>query len=171
MRTFLALFFAVAIWGQEPFEDLFNRGYDHFRNQRFSDAEPLLRRAAQAKPKDFNTLYLLGVTCQKLGQPNAALLAWRDALVVQPANVRLMQVMSVEYSKGRYFAEGAEMARRALETKQDDPNIYFLAIKAYQDAGDDAAAANIAELAAKRFPDSARANFEHAYHLQKQGKI
>lgn len=171
MRTLLALFFVVAAWGQDSFEDLFNRGYDHFRNQRYAEAEPLLRRAAQANLKDFNTLYLLGVTCQKLGQAEAALLAWRHALAVQPANVRLMQVMSVEYSKSRYFAEGAEMARRALESKQDDPNIYFLAIKAYQDAGDDPAAAKIAELAARRFPDSARANFEHAYHLQKQGKI
>ena len=87
-RTLLALFSVVAAWGQDSFEDLFNRGYDHFRNQQYAEAEPLLRRAAQAKQKDFNTLYLLGVTCQKLGQADAALLAWRDALAVQPANVR-----------------------------------------------------------------------------------
>ena len=63
------------------------------------------------------------------------------------------------------------MALKAMEVKSDDPNIYFLAIKAYQDAGNDAAAADIARRAAERFPDSARANFEYAYHLQKQGKI
>lgn len=171
MRALPVLLFVAAAWGQESFEDLFNRGYDHFRDQRFSDAEPLLRRAADLNRRDFNTLYLLGVVRQKLGQPDAALLTWRDALAVQPANVRLMQVMSVEYSKGRYFAEAAEIARRALENRRDDPNIYFLAIKAYQDAGDDTEASKIAELAVQRFPDSARANFELAYHLQKQGKI
>ena len=82
-----------------------------------------------------------------------------------------MQVMSVEYSKGRYFGEAAALAQRALELKTNDPNLYFLAIKAFQDAGDYAAAGNIAQRAEQTFPDSARANFEYAFHLQKDGKI
>jgi len=52
-----------------------------------------------------------------------------------------------------------------------DPNLYFLAIKAYQDAGDYAAAGEIAKRAAEKFPASARANFEYAFHLQKNGAI
>ncbi|MDQ6707984.1 MAG: tetratricopeptide repeat protein [Acidobacteriota bacterium] len=153
------------------FPALFNLGYFYFKQQRFSDAEPLLRRAAQASPTDFNAHYLLGATLAQLGQSDDALRAWREALRIQPDNLRLLQVMCVEYSKGRYFAEAASLATRALNTKTDDPGIYFLAIKAYQDAGDDNAAFDVARRAVQKFPESARANSEYAFHLQKQGKI
>ncbi len=83
----------------------------------------------------------------------------------------LLQVMSVKYSKGRYFRDAADLARRALNAKPDDANLHFLEIKAYQDAGDSAAAFEIARRAVERFPQSARANFEYGFHLQKQGNI
>lgn len=153
------------------FPALFNLGYFYFKQQKFAEAEPLLRRASRASSKDFNAWYVLGATLSKLARPEEALRAWREALSIQPANLRLMQVMSVEYYKGRYFGEAADLAKRALDLKSDDPNSYFLAVKAFQDAGDDEAAAAVASAAAAKFPDSARANFEYAYHLQKQGKI
>jgi len=152
------------------FPALFNLGYFYYTQQKFAEAEPLLRRASQASRTDFNSRYLLGVALVNLGKSENALRAWQEALEIQPRNLRLMQVMSVEYSKGRYFGEAAALAKQALEIKGDDPNIYFLAIKAYQDAGDDYAAADIAHRAVERFPNSARANFEYAYHLQKRGK-
>jgi len=80
-------------------------------------------------------------------------------------------VMSVEYSRGRYFAEAAELAKKALDLDSGNSNLYFLAIKAYQDAGDYAKAGQIAKQAFEKFPTSARANFEYAFHLQKDGKI
>ncbi len=153
------------------FPALFNLGYFYFKQERFADAEPFLRRAGQASRTDFNTRYLLGVSLSKLGRPEDALRAWREALDIQPKNLRLMQVMSVEYYKGRYFAEAADLARRALDVESGNENTYFLAIKAYQSAGDDQSAADIALRAVQKFPDSARANFEYAYHLQKVGKI
>jgi tetratricopeptide (TPR) repeat protein len=136
-----------------------------------SDAEPLLRRAAEVAGGNFNAYYLLGVACRSLGRSEDALRAWRSALRIQPNNLRLMQVMAVEYSKGRYFGEAAELARKALDRKDDDPNLYFLAIKACQDAGEDSAAKGIAKRAVEKFPDSARANFEYAFHLQKDGEL
>jgi tetratricopeptide (TPR) repeat protein len=153
------------------FPALFNLGYFYFKQQRFAEAEPLLRRATEASHDDFNAWYLRGAALSKLARSEDALRSWREALRIQPRNLRLMQVMSVEYYRGRYFGEAAALARQALELKTDDPNAYFLAIKAYQDAGDDTAAAEIAVQAVERFPSSARANFEYAYHLQKQGKI
>src|SRR5258708_3924479 len=153
------------------FPALFNLGFFYFQRQKFAEAEPLLKHAAQVSRTDFNAWYLLGATLSKLGRSEDALRAWREALKIQPEKLQLMQVMSVEFYKGRYFGEAADLARRALEIKPGDANGYFLAIKAYQDAGDDTAAAEIALRAVKRFPDSARANFEYAYHLQNQGKI
>jgi tetratricopeptide (TPR) repeat protein len=153
------------------FPALFNLGYFYFKQQKFTEAEPFLRRASEVSREDFNAWYLRGATLSKLARPEDALRSWREALRIQPKNLRLMQVMSVEYYRGRYFGEAAELAGRALELKSDDANAYFLAIKAYQDAGDDTAAAEIASRAVERFPASARANFESAYHLQKQGKI
>jgi len=90
-------------------------------------------------------------------------------LAFEPRNVKLMQVLSVEYSRGRYFHEAAAIARQALRLAPSEQNLYFLALKAYQDAGDQAAAALLATEAATRFPASARAQFEHGYYLQKAG--
>jgi len=153
------------------FPALFNLGLMYSRQKRFAEAEPLLNRAAHASPGDFNAWYIWGSALSQLGRTDDALRAWREALKLQPRNQRLMQVMSVEYSKGRYLGEAATLAGRVLELNGSDLNAMLLAIKAYQVAGDDAAAAAVARRAVERFPDSARANFEHAYHLQKDGKI
>src|SRR4051794_35703042 len=151
---------AEKLWNQalrlspNYFPALFNLGYLYVEQGKASDAEPLLRRAAEIEGDNFNAYYLLGVGCRNLGRSEDALRAWRSALRLQPNNLRLMQVMSVEYSKGRYFGEAAELARRALDQKEDDPNLYFLTIKAYQDAGNDVAARGIARRAVQKFPDS-----------------
>jgi tetratricopeptide (TPR) repeat protein len=153
------------------FPALFNLGYMHFSAKQFEKALPFLDRAAQNSPNDFNSHYLRGATLQQLGRRDEALRAWRKALAIQPKNQRLLQVMAVEYGAGRYFQEAADLARRALELKADDPNLYFIAIKAYQDAGSHSDAMQIAEQAVSRFPNSARANFEYAFHLQKSGQF
>src|SRR5206468_7007004 len=142
-----------------------------FSDRRYSEAEPLLARAASAMPKDFNSWYVLGLARQRLEKREAALRAWRSALQIQPKNVKLMQVMVVEFSQGRYYLEAAGLASRALELKSDDANLYFLAIKAYQDARDYGKALEVARRALERFPQSARANFEVAFHLQKLGQV
>ena len=161
---------AIAL-SPEYYPALFNLGLFYSRQERFGEAELFLKRAAQASPGEFNAWYMWGAALSKAGRTDDALRAWREALKLQPRNLRLMQIMSVEYNKGRYFGEAAELARRALEINGSDLDGMLLAIKAYQDAGDDATASKTAKLAADRFPDSARANFEYAYHLQKEGKI
>ena len=111
---------AEALWNQalhlspDYFPALFNLGYAYSREGKLAEAEPLLRRAAEASPDDFNSHYLLGVMRKKLERRDDALRAWREALRIQPNNLRLMQVMSVEYSSGRYFAEAAALAKRSI---------------------------------------------------------
>ena len=168
---------AEVLWRQaidrspDFFPALFNLGYMFYSNGKLDQAAIWLARAARVAPQDFNTRYLLGATLAKLEKREEALKEWRAGLKLQPGNLRLMQVMVAEYEKGRYFRDAAALARRALELKADDPNLYFFAIKACQDAGDYAAALQIAERAARKFPSSARANFEYGFHLQKVGKI
>ena len=79
--------------------------------------------------------------------------------------------MAVEYTKGRYFQDAAETARRAVDLTPDDPNAYYLAIKSHQDAGRYPEALEIAARAVSRFPESARAHFEYGFHLQKVGRV
>ncbi|MEX2264920.1 MAG: tetratricopeptide repeat protein [Bryobacteraceae bacterium] len=150
---------------------LFNLGYMHFSQQEFAKAEPLLARAAQANPEDFNTRFVLGATLLKLNRRIDALRQWRAALARNPGNVKLMQILCIEYSKGRYFREAAEIAAQALRLRPEDANLYFLGIKAYQDSGDDEAAFDLAAKAAAKFPDSGRANFEYAFQLQKLQRV
>lgn len=161
---------AIAITPQH-FPAVFNLGLLYSRQQRFADAEALLGRAARMAPDNFNAWYMWGAALSQLGRCEDALHAWREALRLQPRNLRLMQVMSIEYQKGRYFGEAAKLAGQVVQIKGDDLDAMLLAIKAYQSAGDDEAAGAIARRAVELFPGSARANFEHAYHLQKQGQI
>jgi tetratricopeptide (TPR) repeat protein len=168
---------AEALWRQaiagapDFFPALFNLGYMYYSTGRFDQAATWLAKAGRVSPRDFNTRYLLGATLVKLEKREEALKEWRAALGLQPGNLRLIQVMVAEYERGRYFQDAAALSRRALELTTDDPNLYFFAIKAHQDAGDYAAALEIAERAVRKFPASARANFEYGFHLQKAGRI
>jgi tetratricopeptide (TPR) repeat protein len=168
---------AEQLWKQaleltpQNFPALFDLGYLYFKRQKFQLAAPVLRLAVQVRPNDFNALYLLGASRSRMGDVDDALRSWQDALRIQPGNVRLMQIMAVEYSKGRYFGEASKLTQHVLTLKPDDPNNYFLAIKTAQDAGNLETAAAIAERASIKFPDSARANLEYAFHLQLKGQI
>lgn len=152
------------------FPALYNLAYYYYQQQQFAAAEPLLQRATQVKPDDFKARYLLGAAFSKSGDVTAALRSWREALRLNPGNLRLMQIMAVEYSKGRYFGEASALAQLLLKQQNGDPNIYFLAIKSAQDAGDYEKAAEVAHRAVIAFPSSARANFEYGFHLNLQGK-
>lgn len=152
------------------FPTLFNTAYQHVTAGRFAEAAPLLEQAARLNPRDFNTRFLLGQSYLKLNRPDDALRQWRVALEIQPANIRLMQVMIVEYENGLYYAEAEALARKALDLDPADLNLYLLAIHACQNARDLPTGFEIARRAAARFPGSARANFEYGFHLQRAGQ-
>jgi tetratricopeptide (TPR) repeat protein len=164
------LWLALLLFGAD-YADLFNRGLAAYQAKRDAEAEPLLAEAARLRPGEFQAQFLLGAARSRLGRSDDALVAWRKAEALQPKNARLLQVMAVEYSRGRYFQDAARTAAVALRLNPDDSNLYFIAIKSYQDAGDTAAAAAVARDAVARFPQSGRAHFEHGFHLQKQGLI
>jgi tetratricopeptide (TPR) repeat protein len=163
---------AAALWQQalntapDHWPSLFNLAYMYFSLSDFTHAEPLLAHAAKLRPGDFNVHYLLGSTLVRLGKREQGLREWRTALQLQPGNVRLMQIMAVEYGNGAYFKEACDIARRAL----GDLNAYLVAIKACEDARDPAAL-ELARDAAAKFPDSARTNFEYGFQLQRHGRI
>lgn len=167
---------AVGLWRraveQAPghFPSLFNLGFTAVRAGQDQEAAGWLRRAAVANPKDFNSAYLLGTVLARQNDTEGALRAWRGALALQPGNLKLMQVMSVEYSKGRYFAEAARVAEAALQLAPEEMALYFVAMKARQDAGQMEEAFALAKRTLGRWPGSARANFEVGFHLHKLGR-
>ncbi|MGH9631954.1 MAG: tetratricopeptide repeat protein, partial [Bryobacteraceae bacterium] len=152
------------------FSAAFNLGFMFHSQGEYAKAEPYLARAARAAPEDFNAKYLLGATLLQLGRSEDALRQWRAALALRPDHFKLMQMMAIEYGKGRYFAEAAAIAERALGLKDDDPDVYLIAIRAYQDAADHPAALKVAERMARKFPDLPRANFEYGYELHRSGR-
>ena len=168
---------AADLWQQalktapDYFPALFNLGYMHFSAGRLESAKPFLARAAAASPSDFNAHYLLGAANQKLGLGDEALRAWNQALEVRPDHVQLMQVMAVEYGKGRYHREAADIAMRALRLRPDIEDLHYMAIHACREAGDLDAGLKVAANASTRYPRSARASFEYAWHLQKDGRF
>ena len=143
----------------------------HFSAGQFEQAAPLLERATTANPNDFNAHYLRGVVAQKLERGDEALRAWRNALSLRPDHFQLMQIMAVEYGKGRYHREAADIAMRALRLQPEVEDLHYMAIHACREAGDLSGGLGLATQTAKRFPASARANFELAWHLQKDGRF
>jgi tetratricopeptide (TPR) repeat protein len=151
------------------FPSLFNYGFMLYSTQRFREAEPLLSRAAKARPADFNTRFVLGSTLLKVDRREDALVQWRAALALQPANIRLMQIMSVEYTAGRYFNEACDIGQKAARLKGDTAEPWLIAIKACQDA-QNPVALTLSQEAAAKFPQLARAVFEYAFQLQRAGR-
>ena len=165
---------AAGLWQQALAQDpkhypsLFNYGMFLHRGGQLQEAAGLLDRAAIVQP-GYQVHLIRGMNYQQLDRREDAIRAWKAALVFQPRNLKLMQVLSVEYSRGRYFQAASAIAREALKIAPREENLYLLAIKADQDAGDLTAAATLAAEAAQRFPQSARAQFEHGFYLQKRG--
>lgn len=151
------------------FPALFNLGYFYYSQERYTEAVPVLERAAENNRHDFNSRYLLGASLSRLNRTDAALRAWRAAQQLKPEQVKLLSLMVVEYGKGRYFNEAADTARQALKLSPSDEKIYYLAIKALDDAGNSSEAQEVAKSAVDRFPQSSRANFESGFHLSKSG--
>jgi tetratricopeptide (TPR) repeat protein len=166
---------AAALWTEAlksspaHFPSLFNFAFMRYSQKRFADAEPLLARAANSRPNDFNAHYLLGSARLSLGRREDALRAWRTALALQPASAKLMQIMAVEYSAGYYYREGCEVARRAVAIQPDNLNAFLIAIKVCDD-GRDSHTLDIARDAVERFPETARTNFEYGFQLRRAGR-
>src|SRR5690606_35159968 len=144
---------ALAIDGGH-FPALFNLGWMHFQQSDFAAAEGYLEKAAATESADFNTHYALGLARSKLGRREDALRAWRRALELQPRQVKLMQVMSVEYGAGRYHQEAAAVAERAIGVNPADESLYLMAITAHRQAGELSKGGEVARRAAEQFPDS-----------------
>ena len=152
------------------FPALFNLGLMNVQQGKFASGEAYLEKAAAADHTDFNSRYLLGLARSKQDKREPALRAWREALELRPNQVKLMQVMSVEYGIGRYHQEAAALAERAMRLNPTNPALYFLAITAYREAAELDKGREVARQAATRFPDSARAQFEYGWHLLKAGE-
>lgn len=167
---------AVKLWRQalalspDHFAALFNLGFHLQSEGRFPEAEAPLTRAVKIRPDDFNARYILGVTLSQLGRREDALRQWSAAADIRPAHVKLMQIMAIEYGKGRYFREAARIAERALAIDQRNENLWLIAIKSHQDAADRVAALRLAEKMLTIFPNSARAMFEYGYELHRAGR-
>jgi tetratricopeptide (TPR) repeat protein len=153
------------------FPAAFNLGYMYYSTGQPAKAEPHLARAVQIAPKDFNARYLLGGALSQSNKTDEALRQWRAALAGQPKHAKLLQLMAVEYGKGRYFREAAAVAERAIAVAPEEPTNWLLAINAFQEAGVPATALRLAREMVSRFPDSARANFEYGYELHRSGQI
>lgn len=151
------------------FPALFNLGLRRYAEKDYETAARLLAQAVALEPRDFNTRFLAGAALSALGRTEEALRHWRAAQKLNPYHLRLLQLMIVEYGKGRYFQEAAGIARTLLEQNPAEPDPWFIAIKAFQDAGEYQLAADAARRAVERFPNSARAHFEYGFHLQKTG--
>jgi tetratricopeptide (TPR) repeat protein len=149
---------------------LFNLGFMHYSRGKFEAAIPYLSKAGEAQPGEFNAHYVLGAALVRVERNEEALHAWRKAVALRPDHVRLMTLMAVEYGKGRYFSESRKIALQALELQDSDPNLWFVALKAYQDDGDHVGALQLTTRLIEKFPNLARANFEHGFELYRAAR-
>ena len=153
----------------DAFEANFNLGLLHYRRKQMELAEPLLARAAAANPKHFDSAYLLGAVRSQQGKVDEALLAWRKALTLQPNNRKLMRIMAVEYRKGGYFRDAADVAEKAIEAN-DEPS-WILAIRASHAAADSTRSLKLAKAFVAAHPASPAASLELGYALFRSGDL
>jgi tetratricopeptide (TPR) repeat protein len=152
------------------FQAAFNLGFYYFNSRRPAEAAPFLERAAKSNSADFNTRYLLGAAHSQNNNTAKAIQHWRAAQRLNSRHPKLLQLLAVEYGKGRYFTEAAAAARQALALNPQAEDLHLLAIKSTQDAADHPAALLLAQSYLARFPKSPRALFELGYELHRNGR-
>lgn len=133
------------------FPALFNFGVFLHRAQRQAVAAPLLERAVALQP-GFQVHFVRGLNHQQLEQRDNAIRAWRSALALQPDNVSAVRGVHTRAQ----ILEAAALAREGLKRFPTQEPLYYLALKALQDAGDMETEATVAADAVRRFPQSAR---------------
>jgi tetratricopeptide (TPR) repeat protein len=106
----------------------FNFGVFLHRAGRHEEAVRFLEWAAKLQP-DHRVHFLRGLNFQRLGRREDTIRAWRAALALQPDNVKLLQVLCVEYTQGRYFREAAVLAGEGANRFPNVEALYYIAIK------------------------------------------
>lgn len=94
---------------------LFEAAYQHFTAGRVAEAEQAVRKALQADPQHVDSLHLLGVIAGYVGQPQASLALFDEALALRPDFASAHANRGVALMALGRREEGVESFRRAVE--------------------------------------------------------
>ncbi|MDZ5647890.1 tetratricopeptide repeat protein [Nitrospirillum sp. BR 11828] len=124
------------------------------RQQRFEDAAPYLRRAAERAPDRWQIWLNLGNTLLALGQLDEAITCLKKVVVLDPGNYAAQAALNQALWETGQHAQLLNSYEWAKERKPNDPDLLEMAAEAYILFGrHDEAEANIAAAAALR-PES-----------------
>jgi tetratricopeptide (TPR) repeat protein len=149
------------------------RGRQAYKEARWGQALPLLQEAAKAAPANVEAWLFLASCLDRLGQPEQASKAFKQAIQANPNLVIVHIYSGVHYGRLRLDEKGMEARLKALNLEPDFAAAYHSIGLAYARLGRFPEAINAYREAIRIKPDCAEAysNLAVAYHFQnKWGK-
>ena len=153
------------------FEARFNLAYALVNLQRHQESEEHLLEAMRLKPQSFEVHSLLGVVRSHLKKNLPAIESFRKAVELQPNDSRIPSLLALQYLEGSYYEEAIQSLSKAIKRNPADPTLRFLLIQAHHKNQDSVKALEQAKLAAKQFPELARAHYELGFQLASFGRF
>jgi serine/threonine protein kinase/tetratricopeptide (TPR) repeat protein len=124
------------------FEAYYPYARNCFEMGKFAESVDLFRRAAELRPEDFQSVFLLELPLQRLGRIDEAAAARREGirraerqLELEPDNARALILGACALVTEGHTERGLEWTRRALTTAPEDPAVIVNTACVYARAG------------------------------------
>jgi len=140
-------------------ESLYDQALRLYSQQRYEQAEPILRQAVVKHPRSVPVRFLLGSTLLKLKRDDEALRELKMGNQLNPARADVAKLLASEYLRARQPAVAIEVVLALLRTTPPDEETFVLLSTAYETRakpGDAEVARRLIEQGLKRYPRSAR---------------
>lgn len=153
------------------FEAQFNLGYTLLSLEKYPESESHLSEAARLNQQSFEVHSLMGVVRGHLKKTLPAIESFRKAVALQPSNSKIQSLLALRYLEGSYYEAAIQLLSNAVKLSPAEPTLRFLLIQAHHKNQDSVKALEQARLAARQFPELARAHYELGFQLASFGRF
>jgi tetratricopeptide (TPR) repeat protein len=134
-------------------------------------AEPLLRKAIEAHPKDYFAHFNLALALSMQAKDAEAIAEFRTTLEEKPGLYEAELNLGMVLLRSKQSAAALEVLKQAVETKPADATVNFYLAQAFLDTGDAEQALAHFRVVAEVDPKSPRAQLGIGRCLVRQGKL
>ena len=100
-------------------QDLIDLAIERMQGQRFGDALPLLRRAIEEDPSQWNAWYMAGQCCRFLYDIDGAIAHLARAAGLKPDAAPVFLALGIAYQMGTHWADAVDAFRQAINIDPD----------------------------------------------------
>jgi tetratricopeptide (TPR) repeat protein len=159
-----------AAWLAPSYEAYFNLAITLIALNDLPRASEALHEAVLLKPESYEARSLLGTLLAQQGKGEASIAHLRKAVEMRADDTRLLALLGLKYTEGRYYSDALEVLRQAIALQPDNPELRFLLIQAHYLNQDSEQALEEARKATNDFPGLARSHLVLALQLHNMGR-